>query len=133
MKVSNVFTVLLGSSLLLSASVFAGNTNKKSLHLTDSVTVEGTQLKPGNYTVEWDGSGPNVQVNIVRGNKTVATVPARIVAVSAPYKQDGYTSLAGKDGSQSVQQFFFSGERFDIELGQASGANALPAATSATN
>lgn len=133
MKASNIFTVLLGSSLLLTASAFAGNTNKKSLHLTDSVTIEGTQLKPGNYTVEWEGSGPNVEVNIVKGRKTVATAPARVVSVSAPNRQDGYTALAEKDGSQSVQQFFFRGERFNLELGQASGANATPAATNGTN
>lgn len=134
MKASNVLTVLLGSSLLLSATAFAGNTNKKSLHLTDSVTVEGKQLKPGTYTVEWNGTGPNVEVSIAKGNKTVATVPAHVVSVSAPYKQDGYTSLATKDGSASVTQFFFRGEKFGLELGQASGANTTPAAaTSGTN
>jgi hypothetical protein len=133
MKASNVFTLLIGSALLLSASAFAGNTNKKSLHLTDSVTIEGKQLKPGTYTVEWDGSGPNVEVNIVKGSKTLATAAAHVVSVSAPYKQDGYTSLAGKDGSQSIQQLFFRGEKFDLELGQASGANTTPAATSGTN
>ncbi len=38
--------------MLLSASAFAGNGNRKSLHLTDPVSIEGKQLKPGNYTVE---------------------------------------------------------------------------------
>ncbi|MHB8503190.1 MAG: hypothetical protein ACYDCG_19190 [Candidatus Acidiferrales bacterium] len=134
MKVSNVLTLLFGSSLLLSAGAFAGNTNKKPLHLTDSVTVQGKQLKPGTYTVEWNGTGPDVEVNIVKGSKTVATVSAHVVAVNTPNKQDGYTSLAGKDGAQSVTQFFFRGEKFDLELGQVSGANATPGAnTSGTN
>ena len=108
MKASNVLTVLRGSSLLLSASAFAGNTNKKSIHLTDSVIVQGKQLKPGTYSVEWNGTGPDVEVNIVKGRKTVATVAARVVAVNEPNKQDGYTSLTGKDGAQSVTQFFFA-------------------------
>lgn len=133
MKASNIFTVLLGGSLLLSASVFAGNTNRKSLHLTDSVTVQGKQLKPGNYTVEWEGSGPNVELNIVQGSKTVVSAPAHVVYVNAPNLQDGYTSLAEKNGSQSIQQLFFRGEKFDLELGQASGANATPSATNGTN
>ncbi|MGC2889843.1 MAG: hypothetical protein WB627_12300 [Candidatus Acidiferrum sp.] len=134
MKASNVLTVLLGSSLLLSASAFAGNTNKKSIHLTDSVIVQGKQLKPGTYSVEWNGTGPDVEVNIVKGRKTVATVAARVVAVNEPNKQDGYTSLTGKDGAQSVTQFFFRGETFDLEFGQVSGANATPGAnTSGTN
>jgi len=134
MKASNLLTVLLGSSLLLSASAFAGNTNKKSLHLTDSVIVQGKQLKPGTYSVEWNGTGPDVEVKIVKGRKTVATVSARVVAVNEPNKQDGYTSLTGKDGAQSVTQLFFHGETFDLEFGQVSGANATPGAnTSGTN
>ncbi|MGH7993648.1 MAG: hypothetical protein ACREDQ_09035 [Limisphaerales bacterium] len=133
MKVSKMLTLAVGSALLLSAAAFAGNGNRKSLHLTDKVTVQGKQLKPGNYTVEWNGTGPNVDVNIRRGNKTVATVPARIVSVSAPYKQDGYTSVAAKDGTESITQFFFSGEKFGLELSQESGANPTPGATSGTN
>jgi hypothetical protein len=138
MKVSKVLTLLLGSSLLLPVAFAANgdkaNTNRKPLHLSDSVTFEGKQLKPGDYTVEWSGTGPNVEVNIVRYGKTVATAAARIVSVSAPYEQDGYTSLAAKDGSESIQQLFFRGGKFDIELGQASGANATPGtAASGTN
>ena len=68
MKVSRVSSLLLGSSLLFAASVFAGNTIKKSLHLYESVTVEGTKLMPGEYKVEWSGSGPDVKVNILKGH-----------------------------------------------------------------
>lgn len=134
MKPSNVFTLCVGSALLLSSAAFAGNTNRKSLHLTDTVTVEGQQLKPGQYTVEWDGSGPEVQVNIVRGNKTVATASAHIVAAQTPNKEDAYTTLAQKDGSRSLTQFSFQGERFDLDLSQSANASASPGkATSGTN
>jgi hypothetical protein len=36
----------------------------------------GKQLKAGNYSVQWDGNGPNVQLNILRG-KSVVAVPRR--------------------------------------------------------
>ena len=131
MKVSNALALLLGSSLLFSAAAVAGNTNnKKTLQLTDSVTVAGKQLKPGTYTLRWDGSGPDVQLNIFKGNKTVATAPAHIVSIAASNQQDGYSALAEKDGTSSVQQFFFRGEKFDLDLSQAAGANSTPAATS---
>jgi hypothetical protein len=129
MNVSRISALLLGSSLLLSASLLAGNSNKKSLHLYESVTVEGKQLAPGDYKFEWSGTGPDVQVNILKGKETVATVSAHIVPVNTPFKQDGYAASAGKDGSPSVTQVFFSGEKFDLELGDASAAKTAPGAT----
>jgi len=129
MTVSRISALLLGSSLLLSASVFAANSNKKSLHLYETVTVEGKQLAPGDYKFEWSGTGPDVQVSILKGKDTVATVSAHIVPVTTPFKQDGYTASAGKDGSASVTQIFFSGERFNFELGDVSAAKTAPGAT----
>jgi hypothetical protein len=133
MKVSRVSTLLLGSSLLLSASVFAGNTNKKSLHLYETVALEGKLLAPGDYKFEWSGTGPDVKVNVLKGKDTVATVSAHIVPVNTPYKQDGYTASAGKDGSASVTQIFFSGDKFDLELGDASAEKTAPSTTSGSN
>jgi hypothetical protein len=123
MKVSRVSSLLLGSSLLFVVSVFAGNTIKKSLHLYESVTVEGTQLMPGDYKVEWAGSGPDVKLNILKGKEIVATVPARIVSESASNNQDGYALAPRADGSQALTEVYFTGEKFDLEIGQASNAN----------
>jgi hypothetical protein len=134
MKVTKLFTLLVGSSLFLSVSAFAGNSNKKSLHLYENVTVEGKQLPAGDYRVEWTGIGSDVTLNILKGKETVASVPARIVPVNVAFQQDGYTATAEKDGTQAVTQFFFSGEKFDLEIGQASGANtATGAATTSPN
>jgi hypothetical protein len=134
MKVTKLFTLLVGSSLFLSVSAFAGNSNKKSLHLYENVTVEGKQLPPGDYKVEWTGTGSDVTVNILKGKETVASVPARIVPVNAAFQEDGYTATAQKDGTQSVTQLFFTGQKFDLEIGQASSANTTSgAATTSPN
>jgi hypothetical protein len=122
MKVTKLFTLLVGSSLLLSASAFAGNGNKKSLHFDTSVTVEGKALAPGEYKFEWSGTGPDVKVNIIKGKETVASVPARVVAVPVPNRQDGYAAAAGKDGSHSLTTLFFSGDKYDLQIGDATSA-----------
>jgi hypothetical protein len=124
MKATKLFTLLVGSSLLLSASAFAGNSNKKTLHLYESVTLEGQQLPPGDYRFEWSGTGPDVKVDILKGKETVASVPARIVALPVSNKVDGYSATAGKDGSHSLTMVFFSGEKYDLQIGDASSANA---------
>src|ERR1700744_4324726 len=118
MKVSRLSTIALGGSLLLAVSVFAGNTIKKSLHVYENATVEGTQLAPGDYKVEWSGSGPEVKLSILKGNETVVTVPAHVATEAAPNSQGGYALKPGKDGSQSISEIFFSGEKFELKLDQ---------------
>jgi hypothetical protein len=123
MKATKLFTLLVGSSLLLSGSAFAGNSNKKTLHLYESVTLEGQQLQPGDYRFEWSGTGPDVKVDILKGKETVASVSARIVAVPVSNKVDGYSATAGPDGSHSLKTIFFSGDKYDLEMSDTSNAN----------
>ncbi len=99
--------LLLGLALLLATSVFAAN-NKGSMQVTDSVTVNGKQLPAGEYTIKWDGAGPNVELNILRGKNVVATVPARMVDLeqspnrdSAHYEcQQRWTQVAERNSLQ---------------------------------
>jgi hypothetical protein len=133
MKVSRISTLLLGSSLLFSASVFAGNGNKKSLHFSESVTIEGKQLAPGDYKFEWSGTGPDVKVDILKGKETVASVSAHVVSIANKNVQDGYSATAEKDGTRSLNTLFFAGDKYDLQVGSASAATSGGAATSGTN
>ncbi len=69
--------LLLGLALLLATSGFAAN--KGSLQVNDPVTINGKQLASGTYSVTWDGAGPNVELNILKGKNVVATVPAHML------------------------------------------------------
>jgi hypothetical protein len=132
MKATKLFTLLLGSPLLLSASAFAGP-GKKSLRFDTAVSVEGKQLAAGEYKVEWTGSGPDVKLNILKGKETVASVDAHIVSVPVSYKQDGYSASSAKDGTPAVKEIFFSGDKYGLEIGQASASSASGAATTSPN
>jgi hypothetical protein len=123
MKVSRLSMMVLGGSLLLSVSAVAGNTVKKSFHVYDNVTIEGTQLTPGDYKAEWSGPGPDVELSILKGKQTVATVPAHIEPETASNSQDGYAVKPGNDGSQSITELFFVGEKFELKIGQGSGSD----------
>lgn len=73
------YTVLL-SMLALLSSVFAlaRDNNQHSVEIPDVLQVGSAHLQPGNYKVEWQGTGPEVQVNFLRNGKTVATVPGTL-------------------------------------------------------
>jgi len=125
MKVSRLSTIALGGSLLLAAGAMAGNgnTNKKSIHLYENATIEGTPLAPGDYKVEWSGSGPDVQLTILKGKQTVATVPAHVESATIPNSQDGYALKPGKDGSQAIAEVFFVGQKFELRIDKGADAN----------
>ena len=65
-------------ALLTPLSTLARDKNEHSVTIYDSVVVGATQLKPGNYKIEWRETGPTVQVSFLEDGKTVATVPGTL-------------------------------------------------------
>jgi hypothetical protein len=107
--------LLLGLALLLATSVFAA-TNKGSLQVSDPLTVNGKQLPAGDYTVTWDGAGPNVELNIMRGKNVVATVPARMVDLEQSPNRDSLVTNINSDGRKSLNEIRFSGKKFSLAI-----------------
>jgi len=63
-------------TIMLSAAVSAAPTNRKIIQLSEPTIIGSIALMPGEYTVEWGGVGPEVQVSLSLKDKTIATVPA---------------------------------------------------------
>jgi hypothetical protein len=118
MKYSKVAILLIGSALVFSTSTFAGDANKGKLHLQDKTIVDGKPVNPGNYTVEWTGSGTTVEVTLLQGKKTVATFPAHVTEQLAPNHDDAYGSAPESDGSRRLTVIYISGKRTALELEQ---------------
>jgi hypothetical protein len=116
MKMSRIGVSVFGAALLFSASAFAGTTNKGSLHLEDDVTVDGTAVRPGTYTVEWDGSGPDVQVKLIKGHDTVATFPARLTEQNIAANANAYGSTDQPDGSKALTTIYFGGKHYALQV-----------------
>jgi hypothetical protein len=126
MKFANISKgLMLGLSLLLATSLFAANThnNKGSLQLGDSVTVSGKTVPAGDYSVKWEGSGSNVQLNILKGSTVVASTPARIVNLDQSSGSDSTLLRNNGDGSKSLSEIRFNGKKYAIAVGDES-ANA---------
>ena len=109
--------LLLGLALLLATSAFAA-ANKGSMQLLDPVTVSGKQLPAGDYSVKWDGNGPNVELSILRGSKVVATTPARLIDLSAKPNSDAAVIKNNEDGSRSLTEIHFGGKKYALAIGQ---------------
>jgi hypothetical protein len=119
MKVSKMFKgLLLGLALPLAASAFAAN--KGSLQVNDPVTVSGKQLKPGGYTVKWEGAGPTVELSILQGNKVVATAPARLIDLNRSSDYNAAVTTLNGDGSKVLSEIRFSGKKYALAIGEES-------------
>ena len=116
--------LVLGLALLLTSSAFAAS--KGPLQLSNPVNVAGKQIPAGDYTVKWDGAGPNVQVNIMKGKDVVATVPAQVVNLNQASGYDSAVVNTNSDGSRTLSQIRFSGKKMALEVsgeGSASTGN----------
>ncbi|HZP63250.1 MAG TPA: hypothetical protein VFB28_07530 [Terriglobales bacterium] len=123
MRFANVSKgMLLGLLLLLATSVFASS-NKGSLQTMSDLTVNGKALPAGDYSVQWEGTGSNVQVNILKGKKVIATTPAKLVDLSQAASNDSAVVKNNGDGTKSLAEVRFSGRKYALQMGDES-ANA---------
>lgn len=108
-------SLMLGSALLLATSAFA--TTKAQLHLQNPTSVNGTQLKAGDYKLQWDGTGPNVEVSILQGKNVVTKTTAKLVDLPSPSANDAAVVKKNDDGSNSLSGVRFEGKKYALELG----------------
>jgi hypothetical protein len=116
MKMSRISIMLFGSALLFSSAALAGQNNRGKLALTDKVVVDGKAIEPGDYRVEWDGSGSAVQVKILQGKETVATLSAHVTEQPNRNPQDAYSTATEPDGSRELTAIYPGGKRLVLEF-----------------
>lgn len=120
--------LLLGLTVLLATSVFAAS-NKGSLETLSSITVNGTTLPAGSYQLKWEGTGSNVQLNILKGSKVVATSPARLVDLQQSPNQDQAVMKNNGDGSKSLAEVRFGGKKYALQVGDEANSAEMSGST----
>jgi hypothetical protein len=117
MKFSRILVATAVFSFLLPLSLLAkDNSNKHSIktQITQPATVVGTTLAPGQYKVEWTGTGPAVKAEFKLDGKTVATAPATVSelgngsepnAVAYQKESDGTQAITGITGKREALKF----------------------------
>ena len=78
MKTSHFTAVFTLTCLLGMCGSALARDNAHSVEISSAVQIGGTRLKAGNYKVDWQGTGPAVQVSFQRNGKTVVTVPGTL-------------------------------------------------------
>ena len=106
----------------LSLSAFAKDKNETRVTFSDSVQVGTTDLKPGNYTLHWEGNGPDVQVKVLKGKNVVATVPAKLAQANGGQRADAImTRTVGN--VQTLDEVDFAGGKQSLVFGEATATD----------
>ncbi len=105
---------VMGLVLVLACTVFAAT--KAHMQLLEPATVNGTQLKAGDYKLQWEGTGPNVEVSIIQDRRVVAKVPAKVIELKSAPSSDEAIVNNNDDGSRSLAGIRFGGKQFALDL-----------------
>ncbi|HSS98294.1 MAG TPA: hypothetical protein VLK33_14745, partial [Terriglobales bacterium] len=72
----------------------------------------------------WDGNGPSVQLEIMKGKNVVATVPAQVVTLDHQSSYDSAVVNTDSSGSRNLSQIRFSGKKMALSVsGEGAGAS----------
>jgi hypothetical protein len=109
-KYLQYLAVLSTLALLFPVGASARN-NAHSVQIFDVVQIGSTQLKPGDYKVEWQGTGPAVQVSFQQSGKTVVTVPATLKTNDDQVTQDAIMTEATSAGTTELKEIDFGRQK----------------------
>lgn len=121
MKTSYFMAVLSLTCLLgLGGSAHARD-NAHSVEIFDIVQIGSTKLKPGNYRVEWQGTGPAVQVSFQQNGKNVVTVPGTLKTNDDQVTRDAIVTEATSAGTSTLKEIDLGHQRAALVFDQNPG------------
>jgi hypothetical protein len=119
---TSYFTAVLSLTCLLG---FGGSAhardNARSVDFFSAVQIGTTKLKPGNYKVEWQGTGPAVEVSFRQNGKTVITVPGTFKTNDVQVTQDEVVTEAAATGTATLKEIDFGRHKEALVFGDNSG------------
>ena len=121
---TSYFAIVLSLSCLLgfADNAHAARNNTHLLEISDVVQIGGTTLKPGTYKVEWEGTGPAVQVSFQQNGKTVVTSLATLKTNADQVTQDAVVIEATGAAASTLKEIDFGHQKEALVFDQNPGA-----------
>jgi hypothetical protein len=112
------YLAVLSTLALLSPLGALARENGHSVDIDNAVQVGGTQLNPGTYKVEWQGTGSAVQVSFSQNGKTVATVPGTLKTNDQEVTQDEIMIEGTGTDTKTLKEIDFGHQKEALVFGQ---------------
>lgn len=111
-RLSLLFSAILASMIVLTSTSLA---DSKHITITEPLTIGSVALPAGTYNVVWSGSGPEVQVSFMKGSKTIASAPARLVLEKSQYHRAVETTTL-PDNTKALNRIQFGDRTLVFDL-----------------
>jgi hypothetical protein len=113
----NVWAVL---AIVLVASLSGAAANSRTLSLQTAIKLNGTELTPGYYLVQWVSHSPEATVTFTRNGKLVATAGAKWVDRESKAPADSVVYSNNPDGSHTLVELRIGGMKQVLVFGERS-------------
>jgi hypothetical protein len=123
-RAGRITYALMSFAMLFATTAWAAN--KGSLRVQSTTMVGKTQLPAGEYTVQWEGAGADVELTIKLDNRVKATVPAKVIPLDQPFREDAAVLDTDGNRDRRLLGIRFSGKRFFLQIKPASTTLADP-------
>ena len=124
------YAAIVALMLMAPVVLLAAPKNSANVTFTETVSVNGTSVPPGDYHVAWQGTGPLVEATILQGKKVVASAPATLVEAKSEY--DGAVETSDGNNNLKVLEAIDWSKR-SLRFGQANASSPSTTAIGAAN
>ncbi len=120
MKYPKYLAVVAVFCLITTAGLFADSKSKDrgTINLANAVQIGSTQVAPGDYKVEWNRTGDNVQVNILKGKNVVATTEGKLVELPKKAENSSVTTRALDNNTRALMEIQFDNRTESLVFNQ---------------
>ena len=111
MKFAKCLALVATLVLLAPLAALGAKKNEHSVNIPEVVQVDSTQLKPGDYKVEWQGTGPAVHVEFLKDGKPVASTQGKLVEQTKASPYDDVVTKKMRNNQQRIEEIDFRNKR----------------------
>jgi hypothetical protein len=116
------YMAIVALALMTPVALLAAPKNSAKVTFSQTVTVNGTQVPPGDYRVEWQGTGASVEASILQAGKVLASAPATLV-IEKTNLNGAFETKEGANNSHILQAIDWSDRSLRFDQGDASSPN----------
>jgi hypothetical protein len=116
------YMAIVALALMTPVALLAAPKNSANVQFSETITVNGIQVPPGDYRVEWQGTGTSVEATILKAGKVLASSPATLV-IEKTSLNGACETQKGVNNSHILQAIDWSGRSLRFDQGNASPTN----------
>lgn len=105
-------------AIFLGVCLSAAAANSHTVSVKTAVNLNGTEITPGFYVVEWVTHSPEATVTFTRNGQVAATAAGKLVERDTKSPVDAVVYTNNADGSHTLKELRFGGKKQVLVFGE---------------